>query len=142
MDIENKLPFKSINKKEMTLYLDSIMKDMINYDIRCDMDDINNIVQNNNLFYIWSYTTLNRTNSIKELTSNFIESCAKKSNTEANIKSMIIFWSFSSYVSFIDIVDASELINDSMQNNIEILYAVKFDITNIKHESSLTIIAF
>jgi len=55
---------------------------------------------------------------------------------------MIIFWSFSSYVSFIDIVDASELINDSMQNNIEILYAVKFDITNIKHESSLTIIAF
>ena len=142
MDIENKLPFKSINKKEMTLYLDSIMKDMINYDIRCDMDDINNIVQNNSLFYIWSYTTLNRTNSIKELTSNFIESCAKKYNTEANIKSMIIVWSFSSYVSFIDIVDASELINDSMQNNIEILYAVKFDITNIKHESSLTIIAF
>lgn len=142
MDIENKLPFKSINKKEMTLYLDSIMKDMINYDIRCDMDDINNIVQNNNLFYIWSYTTLNRTNSIKELTSNFIESCTKKYNTEANIKSMIIVWSFSSYVSFIDIVDASELINDSMQNNIEILYAVKFDITNIKHESSLTIIAF
>ena len=142
MDIENKLPFKSINKKEMTLYLDSIMKDMINYDIRCDMDDINNIVQNNNLFYIWSYTTLNRTNSIKELTSNFIESCANKYNTEANIKSMIIIWSFSTYVSFIDIVDSSEFINDSMQNNIEILYAVKFDITNIKHESSLTIIAF
>ena len=45
-------------------------------------------------------------------------------------------------IAFIDIVDASELINDSMQNNIEILYAVKFDITNIKHESSLTIIAF
>ncbi len=53
MDIENKLTFKSINKKEMTLYLDSIMKDMVNYDIRCDMDDINNIVQNNSLFYIW-----------------------------------------------------------------------------------------
>jgi hypothetical protein len=55
---------------------------------------------------------------------------------------MIIVWSFSSYVSFIDIVDASELINDSMQNNIEILCAVKFDRTNIKHESRLTIIAF
>lgn len=141
MKRENEVQFKALSKEEMLLSMGHIMKDMVNCNIRLDVNDIEEMIQDNNSFYVWNEATSNITNPVQELMNNFIESYHNKYNSQIYIKSMIIFWNFAYHIPVVDVVEtANEIIDKAIENGPDIVFRINFDIINIKDESSLTII--